>query len=926
MKHNFLKKIGAYMAVLCMLMSLLPVTALANPDETVVENKNGAGEKVELGLTIPEDAIQISKPEDILVLAENCRVNTWSVGKTVVLANDIDMSEVKFTGIPTFGGTFIGQGYTISGVKMDHEGSVAGFFRYLQKTAIVEGLNIKGSYIFEGSHDTIGAFAGNNAGSIYNCTFDGVVAGAQQIGGFVGINETNGLIENCIVSGTVYGNHFVGGFTGENKGVVRKCTNNAQINTKSIQNSVDLEDITLDSLMGTENASTTTDIGGIAGGNSGVLRGCVNNGVVGYQKMGYNIGGIVGTQNGFVVDCENYGEAHGRKEVGGIVGQMEPNIVVKYDKDSLQMLDGQMDELNTSVDKMEGSMQSNSNDINGQVENMGTGVENANEALDTLVDTLNPQNGEVDNDKVTAAAGNLGDSLKSLYDQSVSIQGKLDSSSKETNEQLESIVTQMDGIMGTVEHADENLNLTITDVSGLDTEEDTLGKVSACINYGMVSGDLHIGGIAGVLAEENDLEAYQNTEVKGEESLNVTYQLRAVVRACINHGTVSNSKQYGGGIVGQMLLGAVLECINMGNIDAISADYIGGIAGASNAIIRNSSVKSIISADDYVGGIVGKGHEVTDCYAFVDMKHFVEKAGAIIGYTDDLPDGKDDIVLRNYYFNSGKEAGGIDGIAYTGSTDKVDVATFLTLPNISELLRTVTYRFIVEGKEDVVLTVNVGESLTMEQIPTISVEADSEYEWELIPAVTSEVLAMGETATVEYLSEDSISNILFSQTYKVAFDLKDTVISSTQRNDKNMSVALVEGIFAKNTTLELTELLSSGETITVTGKTISNIVDSKGVVISNTGVSKLHYLVSADLDTEKMKLYVQDASGVWNERIFVVEGSYIVFDFADGEAGFALQQKEGGSVIYMLVIVAGILMLTFVVGAIVKKRAKKANV
>lgn len=925
MKRNFLKRIGAYMAVLCMLMSLLPVTVLANPDETVVENKNGAGEKVELELTIPEDAIKISTAEDLLTLAENCRVNTWSVGKTVVLANDIDMSGVEFTGIPTFGGVFLGQGYTISGVNMDHEGSVAGFFRYLQKTAIVEGLTIKGNYIFEGSHSEIGGFVGNNAGSIYNCNFDGVVTGAQQVGGFAGINETTGLIENCTVSGTIYGNHFVGGFVGENKGVVRKCTNNAEVNTKSVQNSVDLEDITLDSLMNTENASTTTDIGGIAGGNSGVLRGCVNNGVVGYQKMGYNIGGVVGTQNGFVVDCENYGEVHGRKEVGGIAGQMEPNIVVKYDKDTLQILDGQMNELNSSVDQMEGSMQSNSNDISNQVEGMGKEVDNADAALDDLLNAMNPEDGRVDPDRVTAAAGSLGDSLKSLYDQSVSVQGKLESSSKETADQMDGIVNQMDTIMGTVEHGDENINITITDVSGQDTDEDTLGKVSNCINYGTVSGDLHIGGIAGVLAEENDLEAYQNTEVKGEESLNVTYQLRVVVRDCINHGTVSNSKQYGGGIVGQMLLGAVLECINMGNIDAVSADYIGGIAGASNAIIRNCSVKSIISADDYVGGIVGKGHEVTDCYAFVDMKHFVEKAGAIIGYTEELPDGKDDIVLRNYYFNAGKEAGGIDGIAYTGATDKVDVAAFLQLPNLSDLLRTVTLRFIVEGQDDVVLTVNVGDSITMEQLPKISVDSETEYEWELIPAVTSEVLAMGETATVEYLSEASMTNILFSQTYKVAFDLKDTVISSVQRNDKNMSFALAEGIFAKNTTLELAELLSSGSTITVNGKTIDKIIDSKKVTLSNTGVGKLHYLISSELDAEKLKLYVQDATGTWEERVFVVEGSYIVFEFADGEAGFALQQKEGGSMIYVFAVAAGIVVLTLVAGALARKHVKKAK-
>ena len=196
----------------------------------------------------------------------------------------------------------------------------------------------------------------------------------------------------------------------------------------------------------------------------------------------------------------------------------------------------------------------------------------------------------------------------------------------------------------------------------------------------------------------------------------------------------------------------------------------------------------------------------------------------------------------------------------------------------------------------------------MDQIPAIAVDADSEYEWEIIPAVTSEVLGMGETASVEYLSEDSITNILFSQSYKVAFDLKDTVISSVQRNDKNMSVALAEGIFAKNTTLEVAEQTEGWK-----------------VAISNTGVSKLHFLLPENLDAEKLVLKVQDASGNWIERAFVVEGSYIVFDFADGETGFALQQKESGSMFYVFAIVAGILVLTLAVGAFSRKRAKKAK-
>lgn len=913
-----LKKLGAYLAMVCMLISLLPVSFLANPD---TENQETTEETSKIEFEIPEDAIRISKPEDIMELVSNCRVNTWSVGKTVVLENDIDMSDMAFTGVPTFGGVFLGQGHTISGIKMNHEGSVVGFFRYLQKTAIVEGLTIKANYIFDGSHSAIGGFVGNNAGSIYNCTFDGIVAGAEKIGGFAGINEVTGLIENCTVSGTIYGNHFVGGFVGENKGVVRSCTNQAEVNTKSVQNSVDLEDITLDSLINTENASTTTDIGGIAGSNSGVLRGCINNGMVGYQKMGYNIGGIVGTQNGFIVECENYGVVHGRKEIGGIVGHMEPNLVLIYDEDTLQILDKQLDELNTSVDTLEGNVQSDSDEVTNQMDGMSQDVDEANQALDTLLEALNPEDNKVDRDKVTAATGALGDSLKAMYDKSVSIQGTLNSSSKENSEQMDVIVEQMDVIMGTVENGEENLGITITDVSGADTEEDTLGKVSKCINYGNVTGDLNIGGIAGVLAQENDLDQFQDTETKGETSLNATYQIRVVVRDCINYGIVSANKQYVGGITGMMIVGAILDSINLGSIDAIFADYVGGIAGSSAGIIRNCSAKSIISGDTYVGGIAGKGKEVTDCYAFVDMKYFVEKAGAVLGLTDELPDGEDALVLRNYYFNAGIEAGGIDGIAYTGSTDPVDVVAFLALPNLSELLQTVSLRFVVEGQDDVVITVNVGEALSMDQIPSVSVEADREYEWELVQTVTSEVLSMGESATVEYLSEDSINNILFSQTYKVAYDLKDTVIASEQRTDNNLSLVLAEGTFSKHTTIELKELLAVGSSIFVNGNEVTNLAQSWRVKLSKAGVNKLHYHVSDEWKKEKLKLYIQDDSGIWTERAYAIEGSYIVFDFVDGETGFALRQATVNRT-YGVILIAGGILLVIIGAILVRKRIR----
>ena len=99
MKNNRCNKIpGVVALVCCLLLSMFPITVFANPDsDSLLQEVQGD----EIILSIPEDAIILSTPEDVCTLAENCRVSSWSVGKTVVLKNDIDMSETDFQGIPT---------------------------------------------------------------------------------------------------------------------------------------------------------------------------------------------------------------------------------------------------------------------------------------------------------------------------------------------------------------------------------------------------------------------------------------------------------------------------------------------------------------------------------------------------------------------------------------------------------------------------------------------------------------------------------------------------------------------------------------------------------------------------------------------------------------------------------------------------------
>ena len=62
------------------------------------------------------DTVFVRTAEDLVQLAENCTLDSWSQGRIVRLEADIDLSGTDFTPIPTFGGTFEGQGHTISGL------------------------------------------------------------------------------------------------------------------------------------------------------------------------------------------------------------------------------------------------------------------------------------------------------------------------------------------------------------------------------------------------------------------------------------------------------------------------------------------------------------------------------------------------------------------------------------------------------------------------------------------------------------------------------------------------------------------------------------------------------------------------------------------------------------------------------------------
>ena len=395
MKNSWMRRLAAGFTAIALLVSFaLPV--FADDAEPLPEEK---------------PTVHITTVDELLQLAKDCSLDTYSTHRTVLLDADLDLVGQGFAGIPIFNGTFDGQGHTISNLNLVQDGSVVGFFRYLESDAVVQNLTLQGRAMPEGSRRTIGSVAGSNAGTVKNCSFVGVSSGVSMVGGIVGQNLSGGAVDGCTVTGSVYGAHFVGGIAGDNHGVIANCVNKASVNTKVEQNEIDISSLTIKDLIGTENVADITDIGGVAGSSAGVVKNCQNLGTVGYQHMGYNVGGIVGSQTGYVTACTNYGTVYARKEAGGIVGQMEPNSTLEYEKDTLQILGEQLEELQTLVDHACDDANAAASDASAQLNVLQSNVTNARAALERLLQTT-ADNVTIGQTDTTVDLGQLKDSLK----------------------------------------------------------------------------------------------------------------------------------------------------------------------------------------------------------------------------------------------------------------------------------------------------------------------------------------------------------------------------------------------------------------------------------------------------------------------------------------------------------------------------------
>ncbi len=896
----------------------------------------------------------------------------------------------------------------------------------------------------------------------------------------------------------------------------------------------------------TENA-ITSDTGGIAGYSTGIVQSCTNSGSVGYPHVGYNVGGVAGRQNGYMASCINHGTVQGRKDVGGIVGQMAPDITLQTSGASLDTLKDDLNSLQSQVDRMLDDAQATSDTVSARMDRISAyaddaldsahslsgrlgdfaddnidtvnnllllaeryiskvspitdGLSDASDSLadavDDLRDLLDDWDGSSDNKtfltqlqnfrtEMDEASGDMGNA-KAALDRALALLGKgtaqqdatqleadvaalrqavrnlsdaidqameeLNSGgavSEETRQALreavtailgsqEAIVRDLADVMGNIDFGglrdldletlrkvakelgsamdyfisgmghmgkalgylgdalgslgnisidtgklddvlentedaarsltdsldkaskwakdlskedpgdfsqlgtgfDEDSDALNTSLSGMnqelsalshelsgstttlladvravnnklmgvmnqfvdllddalntdgsdlieDVSEESLqsavrGKVLECQNYGDVSADRNVGGVAGSMAIEYDLDPEDDLLPDGTGGARLTYQTRAILLSCDNYGTVEARKSCAGGVAGRMDLGTIYGSGGWGTVSSESGDYVGGVCGLSLSAVRKSYAKCSLSGRKYVGGIVGSGSRVSGCISMAEITDYTQQGGAIAGEITGEYSG-------NLFVSD--DLAGVDRISFSGKADQVSYETLRQRTDLPDQFRRLTLSFQVDGRTLKKQLFNYGASFTEEDYPTVPEKEGCYVHW----------------------NKTDLKNLRFDTVVSGEYTPYVTTLGSAQQRTNQRPVLLVQGNFREGDALRVED---------ISAQVSGNVVEAWSLQIPDDGQSDhtVRWLIPED-GAKRLAVYVDTGSGAQKAET-EQNGSYLCFTMTGSGT---VTVVSGNAAVRQLWIAAAVAALAAAVLLVLwrRRRRKKA--
>ncbi|MGN0298006.1 MAG: hypothetical protein ACI4C1_02285 [Lachnospiraceae bacterium] len=947
------------------------------------------------------ETIYIETVEDFMELAQHCTLDTWSQGKTVVLQTDISLADAELSTIPIFGGVFDGNGHTISGLEITQSMTPAGLFGILLETAVVKNLKVSGSSISAKNGGNVGGIVGENYGMVVDCSFSGNVLGDTNVGGIVGINTISGQVIQCNANGSVSGNKMTGGITGYNLGIVGECQNNAYVNTSSVDTTISPEDIDIDfsmdvsKLYSMDTSTSASDTGGIAGYSSGIVSNCTNNAPIGYPHIGYNVGGIIGRNCGYIHSCENNKNVFGRKDVGGIVGQMEPYIAQNITESTLAKLEQQLNELNVMLDTVLNDANGGVGTVTARLNRIADYMDSAagaasdirtygavtstvtgsGEADSSASATITPPQVEVEGGGGTAggagavitpgggvagggvvsggeiqggltessaegesqasASGNISASTQITMTTSLSglssaiygmsgqirlLNGEIAGTSGTLTEDMKAIQKQINTISDTaleLFQGDGEGDI-LVDSSEIDIELITLGKASDCKNYGSVNGDINVGGIAGAMAMEYELDPEDDISFNLDGTQRRKLELKAIIQECVNTGKVIAKRSYAGGICGRMDLGLIAQSEGYGNVISENGNYVGGIAGLTSSIIRQCFAKCTLSGEKYIGGIVGSGvaenltgdaSTVAGCYSMVSIEAYKEFAGAISGVNTGN-------FVENYFISD--TLTGINGRSYSGKAEPIAYEDLLKTEETTE--ESASALEIPEAFLQFTLTFVVDE----ETIKTVPFEYGESFDETVYPEISAK------DGYYVHWDKTELQNLNFDTVITASYTPYVSALSNTETRTDGRPIFFIEGQFDDEANAAVTVVPNTPDNFDnlvenwkdFLGKSFSDmkvsceIVEQWKISIPDDGqeTHTIRYL-SPNANPDNLDIYVKEANS-WKEVNTEMIGSYLTFDVQSSDIEIAVIRTTNVWWIWLLggivLLILALLLLRFI--------------
>lgn len=836
------------------------------------------------------NVIEISRVNELIEFANKCKYDSYSKDKIVKLTADIDVSGSDFKGISYFAGTFDGGSHIISGFNVDYKGSDFGFFRYIAESGFITNLNISGSINVTGSQKNIGGIAGVNKGVINESSFSGKVNASTATGAIAGYNHENAKIVSCTSDADILATNQTGGIAGVNDGLISSCTSKSRVNTQELDTTLDIGGVDVGTLNLTQNVIDRNDMGGIAGESTGIISDCVNYGKIGFAHTGYNVGGIAGKQSGKVITCSNEGEIYGRKDVGGIVGQAEPDIESEYLNDRVDDVQSSIDIINSTLNNMSSSMNNASSDVKSYTENI---IDQYKELLGKLQDKLNGNN---DNDeKIEDFVDDISKDIENstVADDIHGVADTVDSEIRTIADSIERISAQIKNIGNTVTETMDVVTSDddyIEDISSADSAQNSDGVIAKSVNRGAVHGDINAGGIAGTMNVEYDVDPEYDLDITETTNVRLRSTVSDVVIYCINYGEVNSKKDCAGGIVGLQELGLVYGSEGYGTVKSETGNYAGGIAGNSASAITDSYSLCNVESEDYTGGICGKGYTMQNCISIPAILGDGEAKGSLAGIIESDGEVSTNIFVNDIY-------GGIDDINYSGKADSASYEAVMAMENIPDGFHRVTLVFKADG--NVIDTKNIAynANLGVSELPSIP-DKDGYYaQW-----------------PENIVSKPILQNTVVEAEYHVWIESVAGDIAS--QNDKPLFIA--EGKFYDDNKITL----SKCDTDNLSGDIeYSYVWKMRGTDVKDKGTKTCHFYIKNTSGSSEV-WYRDNADSGWVKADAKEHGSYMTAEIPY-EADFAVIHKESSNMIYY--ICGGAAACIIVLAVIIIKKRKKRN-